>query len=142
MSAVGSVPVVRAQDNAKPGTGRLSLSRDDPCLVLGHGTIFLEEFKPRMQILLPKSVGAFTAEVAEVLSDTQLRIKRDFGGDSGSGTMRIREKLEELRANGVEGLEFKKIPHVDQAETYQHVYEALSHGGCITIFPEGIHISF
>ena len=91
-----------------------------------------------MQILLPKSIGAFTAEIIEVISNTQLRVKREFGGDSGDGTTKIKERLEALHASGIEGLEFKRIPHVDQAETYQHVYEALSHGGCITIFPEGI----
>lgn len=90
-----------------------------------------------MQILLPKAVGAFSAEVIEVLSDTQLRIKREFGGDSGKGTGKIREKLAELRTNGVEGTEFKRIPHVDQAETYQYVYEALNNSGSIAIFPEG-----
>ncbi|KIP09126.1 hypothetical protein PHLGIDRAFT_116689 [Phlebiopsis gigantea 11061_1 CR5-6] len=132
-----SIPVVRAQDNANPATGRLSLSPDDPCLVLGHGTRFHDELQPRVQILLPKYAGAFSAEVVNVLSDTQLRIKREFGGDSGKGTGKIREKLAELRANGVEGTEFKRIPHVDQAETFQYVYEALNNNGSIAIFPEG-----
>lgn len=131
------VPVARAADNAKPATGRMSLSEDDPCVVVGHGTRFLAEFSPRMQIMLPKSAGAFVAEVTEVLSDDRLRIKREFGGESGKGTARIREKLVELRASGQEGLEFKKIPYVNNEETYQYVYEALSNEGCIAIFPEG-----
>ena len=90
-----------------------------------------------MQILLPKSVNSVIAEVNEVLSDTQLRVKREFGGESGKGTVRIREKLLELRHDGVEGLEFKKMPYVDQQEMYRYVYQCLKMGGSIGIFPEG-----
>ena len=90
-----------------------------------------------MQIMLPKSVNYPLAEVVEVISDTEMRIKKEFGGESGKGTARVREKLKELEAEGVEGLEFKRLPHVDQAEMYHYVYECLRHGGCIGIFPEG-----
>ena len=71
------VPVVRAADDSKPGTGLVSLSPDDPCLVIGHGTKFLSELKPKSQIMLPKSVGSIVAEVIEVLSDEKLRIKKE-----------------------------------------------------------------
>ena len=131
------VPVARAADSAKPGTGRVWLSPDDPCLVIGEGTKFLTDFSSRMQILLPKSVNSAIAEVSEVLSDTELRVKREFGGESGKGTARIREKLSELRHDGVEGLEYKKLPFVDQQEMYRHVYQCLNIGGSIGIFPEG-----
>ncbi|KAF4615224.1 hypothetical protein D9613_003038 [Agrocybe pediades] len=132
-----SIPVSRAADMAKPGTGRVYLSADDPCLVLGEGTKFLSEFEPRMQIMLPKSVNSAVAEVSEVISDTELRVKREFGGESGKGTARIREKLVELEADGVKGLEFKKLPFVDQQDMYRHVYQCLREGGSIGIFPEG-----
>ena len=131
------VPVARAADLAEPGIGRVWLSPDDPCLVFGEGTRFLTELSPRMQILLPKSVNSAIAEVIEVLSDTQLRVKREFGGESGKGTARIREKLLELRNGGVEGLEYKKMPFVDQQEMYRHVYQCLNMGGSIGIMPEG-----
>lgn len=131
------VPVVRAADDAKPGIGLAKISDDDPCLVVGQGTQFTKEFTPRMQIMLPKSVNWAVAEVAEVISDTQLRVKKEFGGDSGKGTARIREKQKELEANGQSGFDFKKLPHVDQAEMYHHVYQCLKSGGCIGIFPEG-----
>jgi glycerol-3-phosphate O-acyltransferase/dihydroxyacetone phosphate acyltransferase len=58
----------------------------------------LTDFKPRMQMMLPKSLGSPVAEVVEVVSDTELRIKKEFGGDSGKGTTQIREKLSELKA--------------------------------------------
>lgn len=88
-----------------------------------------------MQIMLPKSLNSALAEVAEVISDTELRIKKEF-----SGTTRIRERIVELRQEGQQGLEFKVLPFVDQQEMYRHVYQCLKDGGCIGIFPEGISI--
>ncbi|KAK7467110.1 Glycerol-3-phosphate/dihydroxyacetone phosphate acyltransferase [Stygiomarasmius scandens] len=132
-----SIPVARAADDAKTGTGRVYLSEDDPCLVIGDGTRFLSEFKPRMQIMLPKSVNYCLAEVVEVVSDTELRIKREFGGESGKGTAKIREMISELRAEGITGLGFKTLPYVDQKDMYKYVYESLKRGGSIGIFPEG-----
>ncbi|KAH9934782.1 glycerol-3-phosphate O-acyltransferase [Fomitopsis serialis] len=134
---MSSIPVVRAADDAKPGIGQVMISDDDPCLVIGFDTRFTEEFTPQMQIMLPKTVNFAVAEVAEVISDTQLRIKKEFGGESGKGTVRIREKTKELRADGKQGFDFKKLPHVDQKEMYHHVYQCLTEGGCIGIFPEG-----
>ncbi|KAL0946932.1 hypothetical protein HGRIS_013092 [Hohenbuehelia grisea] len=132
-----SIPVVRAADQAKPGAGLIKLSLDDPCLVIGEGTKFTSDFKPRMQIMLPKSVNSAVAEVAEIISDTELRIKKEFGGDSGKGTARIREKLSELESGGTFGLEFKTLPFVDQQDMYRAVYQALTKNGSIAIFPEG-----
>jgi hypothetical protein len=123
---------------ASPGKGRIWISPEDPCLVLGEGTSFLEEFTPRMQVLLPKSVNSAVAEVVEVISDTELRVKKEFGGESGKGTARIRDKLDELKAEGINGLEYKKLPYVDQQDMYRHVYQCLKEGGSIGIFPEGI----
>lgn len=129
--------MVRAADDAKPGIGRIAISESDPCLVVGHGTKFTKEFAPKMQIMLPKSVNSAVAEVVEVISDTELRVKKEFGGESGKGTTRIREKQKEMEVEGQIGFEFKKLPHVDQSEMYHHVYECLKHGGGIGIFPEG-----
>ncbi|KAF9227958.1 glycerol-3-phosphate O-acyltransferase [Gyrodon lividus] len=132
-----SIPVARAADEAKPGTGLISLSPDDPCFVIGEGTRFKSEFAPRMQIMLPKSVNSVVAEVVEVISDTELRIKKEFGGETGKGTARIREKLAAIKAEGQDGLAFKTMPFVDQQEMYRGVYQRLKEGGCIGIFPEG-----
>lgn len=138
------VPVIRAADYAKSGTGVVWLSPDDSCLILGKGTKFLE-FTPRMQIMLPKSVGSAIAEVLEVISDTKLRIKKEFGVESDDRTSEIREKVKELRQEGQSGLEFKMLPHVDQQEMFRHVYDCLAQGRSIGIFPEGMfwlaHIS-
>ena len=120
------------------GTGCIWLSPADPCLVLGEDTCFITQFAPRMQIMLPKCLNSLVAEVSEVISDTQLKIKREFGGESGKGTTRIREKVSELRQEGLKGLEFKRLPFVDQQEMYRYVYQCLKKGGSIGIFPEGV----
>lgn len=88
--------------------------------------------------MLPKTVNSAVAEIAEVVSDTELKIKREFGGESGKTTTRVREKLAELQAEGTDGLEFKTLPFVDQQQMYRDVYESLKDGGCIGIFPEGL----
>jgi glycerol-3-phosphate O-acyltransferase/dihydroxyacetone phosphate acyltransferase len=134
---VSKVPVVRAADSAKLCTGKIRLAPDDPCTVLGMGTMFLSEFAPKMQIMLTRSVGSPVAEVAQVISDTELKIKREFGGENGKGTSRIREKTDELKAQGIQGLDCKCLPFVDQQETFRHVYQRLTEGACIGIFPEG-----
>ena len=92
--------------------------------------------------MLPKSVGAPLAEVTQIISDTELKIKREFGGESGKGTSRIREAVAELRESGQIGLEYKKLPYVDQQEMYRNVYQALRNGGSIGIFPEGAPQSY
>ncbi|KAF8212268.1 glycerol-3-phosphate O-acyltransferase [Mycena galopus ATCC 62051] len=129
-----SIPVARAADTARTGKGLIRLSPDDPCVVLGSGTKFLSEFTPRMQVMLPKSMNSLVAEVAEVISDTELRIKKEF---SGKGTMRVREKVAELQELGKAGLEFRTLLFIDQQEMYTNVYNSLNQGGSIGIFPEG-----
>ncbi|KAJ7285867.1 glycerol-3-phosphate O-acyltransferase [Mycena rebaudengoi] len=130
-----SIPVSRAADSATQGTGYMKLSDEDPCLVLGVETRFLSEFSPRMQIMLSKSMNSLVAEVVDVLSDTELKIKKEFGG--AKGTARIREKVAEMEETGSGGLAFKKLPFVDQQDMYRHVYQSLNQGGSIGIFPEG-----
>ncbi len=135
-SILSLVPVARAADSASPGTGKLRISPDDPCLVLGDGTRFLSELSPRMQIMLPKSVNSLVAEVVEIISDTELKVKREFGGEKG--TAKARDKIAELEATGEKGgLPFKKLPFVDQQEMYRYVYGCLQNNGSIGIFPEG-----
>lgn len=132
-----TVPISRAQDEAKTGTGFVRLSPDDPCLVIGVGTKFESELGPRTKIMLPKSVGAVLAEIDQIISDTEVRIKREFSGDRGKGTAKIRQKVDAAIANGEKGLPFKVLPYINQESIYRHVYEQLNNGGCIGIFPEG-----
>jgi glycerol-3-phosphate O-acyltransferase/dihydroxyacetone phosphate acyltransferase len=128
------VSITRAQDEAKAGTGLVTLSPDDPCVVIGIGTKFTKELAPKKKITLPKSVGGVSAEVVEVISDTEVKVKREFASDSGKGTSKIRLKIE---AAGGQGLTFKVIPYINHEAIYRHVYLQLKEGGCIGIFPEG-----
>ena len=114
------------------------LSPDDPYLVLGEGTKFLEELRPKMQIMLSKAVNSSIAEVLEVISDTRLRIKNEFHTETEKSTKLVREKAEEAKSQGIDGLTFKMLPYVDQNEMYQDVYHRLRDGHCVAIFPEGV----
>lgn len=89
-----SIPVVRAADNAKAGIGTIYLSETDSCLVLGIDTKFTQELAPRMQIQLGKVVKYAFAEVIEVVSDTELRIRQEFrvANDSGNDTVYLAEE--------------------------------------------------
>ncbi|KIO34813.1 hypothetical protein M407DRAFT_240595 [Tulasnella calospora MUT 4182] len=135
---MGSIPVARAADSAKTGSGRIALSPDDPCRVIGYGTKFKTELAPKKQIMLPKSLGSSVAEVVEVISDTEARIKKEFGGESGKTTNKFRERVQEMKnSEGKDGLEYRVLPFIDQGEMYGAVYKRLTEGGSIAIFPEG-----
>ncbi|EJD05900.1 glycerol-3-phosphate O-acyltransferase [Fomitiporia mediterranea MF3/22] len=134
---MSSIPVSRAADEAKRGAGVITLSESDPCVIIGHGTKFTSELKPKCQIMLPKSLSSLVAEVIEVVSDTEVRIKKEFGGESGKGTARVRDAIDEAKMNGAQGLEYRILPFIDQQEMYRFVYQRLKDGGCIGIFPEG-----
>jgi glycerol-3-phosphate O-acyltransferase / dihydroxyacetone phosphate acyltransferase len=84
--------------------------------------------------MLGKSFNSATAEIVEVISDTEARLKKEFGGESGKGTAKL---LETLKEGNLQGVEYKVLPFVDQAVMYGAVYERLQQGGCIGIFPEG-----
>ncbi|KAJ7621426.1 hypothetical protein FB45DRAFT_929190 [Roridomyces roridus] len=113
---INSIPVERAADSAKPGT------------VIGEGTRFTSDFKPRMQVMLPKSLGSASAEVLEIISDTELKIKKEFS----TTEEKITDKFTEAGA-----VDFRKLPFVDQQEMDRHVYDCLNRDGSIGIFPEG-----
>lgn len=134
-----SVPVARAEDDARAGSGEIWISDDDPCHVFGENTKFLSELPPKCRIQLPKSTGPAAAEISEVISDTELKLKKPFGKEGGKATQKVREKIDEARASGKHGLEFRVLPYVDQQGMYGHVYRALKRGGCVGIFPEGEH---
>ncbi|ORY58696.1 hypothetical protein BCR35DRAFT_271133, partial [Leucosporidium creatinivorum] len=123
-----SIPVARAQDLAISGKGTISLSPSDPTIILGNGTSFLTDFStPRCQIMLPRQLGNVSVEVVEVLEEGKLRIKKEFA----------KKAMEGLREKGEKGVSYKILPHVDQTKMYSSVYQKLTEGGCIGIFPEG-----
>lgn len=151
---VGSVAVGRALDNKKPAKGKIYLADPDgdPCLIRGTDVDFTDgEYMPGGLLVLPSvnNVAANT-EIAEVISATEIRLKKPFKGDvalkqltgraldedegEGEGTGRGGGKEKEKR---FEGVRFSVAPHIDQGDVYSAVFKRLHAGGCIGIFPEG-----
>lgn len=118
-----SIPVVRAQDNLKKGTGRIYLDPEDPLVIRGKGTRFLKECSAKGLLALPQSLGA--SEIVEVVSDTKIILRKEF---------KTSTKIKGLLSNGTS---FKSADKVDQKAVYNQVFQHLSHGNCIGIFPEG-----
>jgi glycerol-3-phosphate O-acyltransferase/dihydroxyacetone phosphate acyltransferase len=74
-----TVPVARAQDSAYNGAGTITLSPNDSTVIIGNGTTFVKDFsQSRWQIMLPRSLNSVSVEVVEVISDTEMRIKKEF----------------------------------------------------------------
>lgn len=122
-----SIPVARAQDSAYNGVGTVTLSPEDSTIVIGTGTTFKKDFaQSRWQIMLPRALNSVSVEVVEVISDTEMRIKKEFP-----------KKATESLKSKPEGTPYKVLPHVDQSSMYSSVYKALTQGGSIGIFPEG-----
>lgn len=151
-----SIPVTRAADGAKAGKGVISHHPSgDALLIKGHGTSFKSQLVPKGQIVLPKWTGHATAEVVEIISDTEVRIKKEWkderakdalsgkkapvskkAKDSASPLPVDKEGGDDKTGEGV-GTEYQCLPYVDQTEMYASVYEKLAQGGCLGIFPEG-----
>ncbi|SPO26849.1 related to SCT1 - glycerol 3-phosphate/dihydroxyacetone phosphate dual substrate acyltransferase [Ustilago trichophora] len=154
-----SIPVARAADSAKAGKGFISLHPSgDPLLLQGHGTAFKSQLQPKGQIMLPKACGHATVEVVEVISDTEVKIKKEFKDPRAldmlrgkapqpdtsksdkkpakASSSRAMEKVAADLADG-QGCKYSCLPFVDQTQMYAKVYEKLAEGGCLGIFPEG-----
>ncbi|CUM54969.1 unnamed protein product [Debaryomyces tyrocola] len=119
-----SIPVIRAQDNLKKATGKIFIDVElDPCRVIGKNTMFLLECAVRGMLALPQSLGA--SEILEIISDTELIIRKEF---------KRTDQITTLLKNGTS---FKLADRIDQKKVYQIVFRHLSLGNCIGIFPEG-----
>ena len=149
---VGSVPVGRAQDSAKPATGRIYLPDpiNDPTLIRGVGTKFGEgEGEVQGMLFLPpgkKTTGA-SVDIAQIIGPEEVRIKRPFKGRLAMQQLTGRDDVDaegrftntKLKgpAPGFEGTKYKLAPHIDQTSVYEAVFARLRSGGCVGIFPEG-----
>ncbi|CEP11763.1 hypothetical protein [Parasitella parasitica] len=123
---ISAIPVIRPQDLAKPGSGRIQLlnRKTDPLRIIGIDTQFTIQLKPRDSIVLPKGCGV--SEVDQVISDTEIIIKKEFK------ELKAMEMLTQS-----DGTAYKCMPHVEQDSVYRCVHDELNNGRCITIFPEG-----
>lgn len=149
---VGSVPVGRAQDAAKPATGTIYLPDpvNDPTLVRGVGTRFGEgKGEVHGMLFLPpgKNTSGASVDIAAIMGPEEIRIKRPFKGRlamqqlTGRGDVDGEGRLTDAKlrgpAPGFRGTKFKLAPHIDQTNVYEAVFARLRNGGCVGIFPEG-----
>jgi len=146
--AAGAVPVGRALDSTKSGTGKIYLPdpTNDPTLIRGLGTQFEKESQVGGLLVLPTVNGtAANAEILEILGNEEIRLKKEFKGDIAGGQLTgIREENGDVKENGeaekaqdFQGIRYKTAPKVDQSMVYDAVFERLQLGGCVGIFPEG-----
>ena len=145
------MPVGRALDMVKAGSGTIYLPDpvEKPLLIRGIGTKFnSKEVQIGGLLVLPSVNGtAANAEVAEVLSAEEIMLKKPFKGATAMAQLTGREDIDDKgkstdqNANGpskgFEGIKYKTAPKVDQTEVYDAVFDRLSAGGAVGIFPEG-----
>lgn len=122
--AVQAIGVVRPQDNLKFMEGTIRIDPDDYTKVIGTGTKFLSQCKPKGLIGLPKSMG--NVEIKSVESDTILFLRKEF-----------KMNKPQVKKTLLSGTTFKYAAKVDQSKVYHKVFEHLAHNNCIGIFPEG-----
>ena len=157
---LGCVPLSRAADLVREGTGELTVHED---AVLGRGgTRFLDEIKPG-DTLLWHDHGAATGvpeqkrRVLAVLSQAELRLHPASPSPSPSGRRQLREgaaaaaaaitaaqplteaELTRLRraARGASARPFRVATRPDHSAMFSEVLRRLERGACIGIFPEG-----
>ncbi|KAF7195761.1 putative acyltransferase [Pseudocercospora fuligena] len=144
---VGSVAVGRALDSKKPAKGKIYLPdpQGDPCLIKGNDVDFTNgDFMAGGLLVLPSvnNVAANT-EIQEVVSASEIRLKKPFKGDvafkqlTGQPLEDGNGQPKEESGKSFEGINFSVAPHIDQGEVYSAVFNRLHAGGCIGIFPEG-----
>jgi glycerol-3-phosphate O-acyltransferase/dihydroxyacetone phosphate acyltransferase len=127
--ALGAVPVVRPQDKAVPGTGKIVEIDYDAGTITGKGTKFTKDCAQKGCQVVVKGIDPFL--VVEIISDTELTFKK-------------RKPVEgEVAESGkapleAQGHDFKVIPKLDQKAVFESVHDLLAkEQGLLSIFPEG-----
>ncbi|KAL1297372.1 hypothetical protein AAFC00_004912 [Neodothiora populina] len=151
---VGAVPVGRALDKKKAVEGAIYLPDPEgaPDIIRGTGVDFTDSktYQIGGLLVLPTvSNEAANAEIKEIISENEIRLKKPFKGNAAlrqltgqevyvQGTKEgIAEKPDNKYVEGYQGSKFSVAPHVDQSKVYEAVFKKLHDGGCIGIFPEG-----
>jgi glycerol-3-phosphate O-acyltransferase/dihydroxyacetone phosphate acyltransferase len=120
--AMGAVPVIRPQDvRSHSGTGKFASSNGR--VITGVDTKFSTDLRVGdvVQWSVPSKVEKISAQVLTVDSDTQITMTMDIKEDDAITTP----------------TQFQVSPRIDHSEMYAEVYNTLSNGGSIGIFPEG-----
>ena len=147
---IGTLPVARAMDNLKPGTGTIYLPDpvNEPTLLRGVGTNFEGPgFEAEGTIALPTINGtSHSTAIAEIRGPEELVLKKPFKHRDAIGQLTGRKDIDKdgkftgdasQQDSDFKGTKFKVAPHVDQTAVYEAVFGRLNAGGCVGIFPEG-----
>ena len=147
---VQAVSVGRALDLVKPGAGTVYAPDpvNDPLLIRGIGTKFEEQGQVGGLLVLPNYQGVTAnTEILEILSNEEIRLKKPLKGYGATKQLTGRDDVQEDGSlknkdvkgarEGFEGTKYKLAPKVDQSQVYEQVFERLSAGGAVGIFPEG-----
>ncbi|KAJ5935372.1 acyltransferase [Penicillium verhagenii] len=147
---IGTLPVARAMDNLKPGTGTIYLPDpiNEPTLLRGVGTNFEGPgFEVEGTIALPTIKGtSHSTAIAEIRGPEELVLKKPFKHRDALFQLTGREDIDKdgkflgdvtNNNSDFKGTKFKVAPHVDQTAVYEAVFGRLNAGGCVGIFPEG-----
>lgn len=147
---IGTLPVARAMDNLKPGTGTIYLPDpiNQPTLLRGVGTNFEGPgFETEGTIALPTINGtSHSTAIAEINGPEELVLKKPFKHRDALSQLTGRKDIDEDghftgesadQDPEFKGTKFKVAPHVDQTAVYKAVFARLNAGGCVGIFPEG-----
>lgn len=120
----GAIPVERPQDllALKEGTIKYANYAEDELSIVGKGTHFLRDCGPKSLLGMPNSGG--NAKIAEVISDTELRLAAPMKKQSGIDALK-------------RGTKFLVAPRIDNHQLFNSVFDALEAGTCIGIAPEG-----
>lgn len=146
----GAVPVGRAMDSTKPGSGTVYLPdpENDPLSIRGIGTQFDKQAEAGGLLVLPLFEGnSASSDIAEIAGPEEIRLKKPFKGDgplkqlTGRGLESGEDKIGGMVTNeqdgNYQGTTYKVAPKIDQTKVYDAVFHRLSEGGCVGIFPEG-----
>ena len=113
---IRAIPVVRKEDMAQVGVGKISFEvKEDVCYVVGEGTKFTEQLAARSTLAIKGFEGAPVVKTVE--SDTRAIVNKIIFVP--------------------EAQPFKVMPHLDQHDMFNTVYDTLRNRDCIAIFPEG-----
>ncbi|KAJ5217376.1 hypothetical protein N7468_010384 [Penicillium chermesinum] len=146
---IGALPVARAMDSLKAGSGTVYLPDpvNEPTLLRGVGTNFEGPgFEPEGTIALPTINGtSHSTTIAEIRGPEELVLKKPFKHPDAIFQLTGRKDVDEkgnFTGDGpkdpeFKGSKFKFAPHVDQTAVYEAVFGRLNAGGCVGIFPEG-----
>lgn len=120
-----AIPVGRAQDSFTVATGEVYSDGHDSLRLFGVNTSFQTEAAPGKNVSLQGHNDI--APISEVVSDTELILAKPFKSS----------KCQQMMEAGFEPLGFKIGEKVDNTNMFHSVFEHLSNGGSLGIFPEG-----